>query len=116
MSDIYRRLAEKVRAERQRLGWTQSELAERTGFHPAYIGQVERHEKKVSLDAVERLAQALGTTPGDLLGPADTVRPEGSWTTRIEGLLRDRPDAEKEILYSTLRQLARTIRKSRRRS
>lgn len=111
--DIYRRLGERVRRERERLGWTQEELAERAGLHPAYVGQIERAQKKVSLATVDRLVEALGVSTSSLLDPAQHPDRRSSWESKIGGLLRDRSPSEKEILYSTLRQLARSIRKNR---
>lgn len=112
MADIYRRLGERVRAERGRLGWTQEELAERADLHPAYVGQIERAVKKVSLRTVERLARALGLGPGELLDEG-TARRGPEWESRIGGLLMDRSDSEKALIYSTLRELSRGMRRKR---
>lgn len=60
-------LARRIRAERGRLGISQEELAERTGLHRTYIGSVERGERNVSIDNVERIARGLGVQPQDLL-------------------------------------------------
>lgn len=111
--NIYERLGQKLRQERHRLGWTQEELAEKTGLHPAYIGQIERNTKKVSLATVERLTTALGISPSALLDPLPLRPRSSSWESRIDGLLRDRNPSEKQILYNTLRHLARNIRKPR---
>jgi transcriptional regulator with XRE-family HTH domain len=42
-------------------------LAEKTGLHRTYIGSVERGERNVSIDNVERIARALDVKPADLL-------------------------------------------------
>lgn len=60
-------IARRIRAERSRLGISQEELAERTGLHRTYIGSVERGERNVSVDNVERIARGLGVQPQDLL-------------------------------------------------
>lgn len=112
MPHIYERLGKKLRVERDRLGWTQEELAEKAGLHAAFIGQIERNKKKVSLDTVEKLACALNVSPGFLLNPNEPQKLP-TWESRIDGLLRDRTPADKKILYTTLRQLARSIQKSR---
>jgi transcriptional regulator with XRE-family HTH domain len=46
---------------------SQEELAARASLHRTYIGSVERSERNISIDSMERLAQALGLDIADLL-------------------------------------------------
>ena len=62
--------SENVRKARLALNLSQEDLAERADLHRNYIGGVERGERNISLDNMERLAKALGTTIGTLLGEA----------------------------------------------
>jgi transcriptional regulator with XRE-family HTH domain len=48
-------------------GFSQEELGARAGLHRNYIGSVERNEKNISIDTIERLANALGVDVLDLL-------------------------------------------------
>ncbi len=41
---------------------TQESLAELVGVSPSFVGHIERGEKKASLETMNRLAAALGTT------------------------------------------------------
>lgn len=50
----------KVRKERTKLGWSQEELAERAGVHRTYIGMIERAEKNITLENIEKIAKAFG--------------------------------------------------------
>lgn len=52
-------LAQRVRSLRQQHGWSQDELAARAGLHRAYVGTIERCEKSVTLDTVDKLAEAF---------------------------------------------------------
>lgn len=56
----------RVRAARQKHGWSLEGLAERSGLHWTYVGSVERGERNLSLVNVVRLAQALEIDPGEL--------------------------------------------------
>lgn len=61
------RFAERLRMERTTRGLSQEELAALAGLHRTYIGSVERSERNVSIDSMERLAQAIGLDVADLL-------------------------------------------------
>lgn len=56
-----------VRKARKQREWTQEELAEKAGLHRTYVGSVERGERNVSIDNMERLASALGATVKSLV-------------------------------------------------
>jgi transcriptional regulator with XRE-family HTH domain len=60
-------LAANLRKARAQLGWSQEYLADMAGLHRTYVSSVERAERNISLDNIERLALALGRTIGELL-------------------------------------------------
>ena len=57
---------QKVRERRNRLGLSQEELAARADLHRTYIGMIERAEKNITLENIERLAKALGVKISNL--------------------------------------------------
>lgn len=61
-------LATKVRRLRHLRGWSQEGLADLCGLHRTYIGAVERAERNISLDNIERIASALDVNVSDLVG------------------------------------------------
>jgi transcriptional regulator with XRE-family HTH domain len=63
------RFAQRLRLQRQDRGLSQEELADRAGLHRTYVGSVERAERNISIDSMERLAEALGLDVSDLLAP-----------------------------------------------
>lgn len=63
-------LATNLRRLRASLGWSQEQLAAEAGLHRTFIGAVERCERNISLDNVERLAGALGVEGWQLLKPS----------------------------------------------
>lgn len=65
-SEIQKKFGDKVRTERQRLGLSQEELAYRAGVHRTYIGMVERAEKNITLNNIEKIAKALDLNISDL--------------------------------------------------
>lgn len=49
----------KVRAERSKRMLSQEELASRAGVHRTYIGMIERAEKNITLENIEKICNAL---------------------------------------------------------
>ena len=60
-------LAENVRALRKDSGLSQEALALEAGLDRTYVSQVERAKRNVTIEVLERLATALGTTADQLL-------------------------------------------------
>ena len=51
-----------IRHYRKKAKMTQEKLGEAADLNPKYIGEVERMEKTISVDALLRIAGALSTT------------------------------------------------------
>lgn len=60
-------VASNLRRFRKELGISQEELAEKCGLHRTYIGAIERSERNITLQTLEKLAESLGVSPHDLL-------------------------------------------------
>ena len=64
----YRRiLGEAIRIRRKLSKLSQEKLAEKAELHPVYISAVERGVKNISMDALTRIAKALGVRVRDLV-------------------------------------------------
>jgi len=66
-SKILIRFGIRVREERTKQGLSQEGLAELAGVHRTYIGMIERAEKNITLENIEKIAHALKIKPEDLL-------------------------------------------------
>lgn len=64
---VTRRFGARVRKHRRALDWSQEDLAEASGLHWTYVGQVERGERNLSLVNIVRLSTALKIDPGVLV-------------------------------------------------
>jgi transcriptional regulator with XRE-family HTH domain len=64
-----------LRKLRKAQGISQEELAFKSGYHPTYIGQLERGQKSPSLRAIMCLAPALNTLGSEILRRVEKVLP-----------------------------------------
>lgn len=53
------KLGLRIREIRKNLGYSQEELADKADLHRTYIGAIERGEQNVSIDNIEKIANAL---------------------------------------------------------
>ena len=59
MSDLAEKIGQRIRNYRMQLGLSQEKLAELSGCHPSYIGQLERGEKNATLESIDKVAVSL---------------------------------------------------------
>jgi len=78
-------IGERIKEERLKKGWTQTQLGEIVGCSAAAIMRYEKGERKVSQQVAEALADAFGTTPTYILGW------EGSKQAKSEEGLKHQP-------------------------
>jgi transcriptional regulator with XRE-family HTH domain len=55
-----------MRRLRREKGWSQEELGARANLHRTYIGALERSEENMTLQTLDKLADALGVAPIEL--------------------------------------------------
>jgi transcriptional regulator with XRE-family HTH domain len=63
---IYRLLGETVRGRRKKARLSQEQLAEKANLTRNYIGDIERAEKKITLETLAKIAKALKCRVRDL--------------------------------------------------
>lgn len=66
--DIRKRLGQNVQRLRRERGWSQEELADRTGLHRTYISGIERGIRNPTVTILERLAEGLECRIEDVVG------------------------------------------------
>ena len=58
--DIIRVFGSNVKAYRQRIGLSQEAFADKCGMHRTYISAIECYRRSISLENIQRIADALG--------------------------------------------------------
>jgi transcriptional regulator with XRE-family HTH domain len=66
-----RQVGQHIAALRGQHGWTQEELAHRSGLNRTYIGQIEGGHRNVAIRNLFKLADALDVTVAELLRDVD---------------------------------------------
>lgn len=60
-------LGERIKKRREALGLSQEALADQTGVHWTFLGQVERGRRNLSLHNLLKIAAGLGVDPAELV-------------------------------------------------
>jgi len=66
MSKIRESFGKRVKELRKAKKMSQEELGERVGLHYTYVGGVERGERNISLESIEKIAKGLEVNIGEL--------------------------------------------------
>ena len=105
MSEIAKIIGQRLRCYRIQLGLSQEKVAERSGCHPTYIGQVERGEKNATLESIEKIASSLSVPLATLfedLGDGDYLE---STPHKCYEFVASKSQCEQDQLYNLLLQI-----------
>lgn len=75
-----------VKALRKKRGLSQEQLGERVQQPQSYVGGIERGEKNISLDTLEKMCSALGVKPGELFLDAPFIMEPNEKDKLIESI------------------------------
>lgn len=104
MSEIAKVLGQRIRNYRLQIGLSQEKLAELSGCHPTYIGQVERGEKNATMESIEKIATALNIPLSMLFDKYDSAKSDDIPSKCYEFLL-SKTKAEQEQIYKIILEL-----------
>lgn len=108
MSDIAKIIGQRIRNYRTAKGWSQEKLAELSGCHPTYIGQVERGEKNATIESIEKISKALNVSLSTLFEKIGAEE-DGARSIPLEcyEFLSAKTKEEQEHLYRILLEMDR---------
>ena len=112
MSDIAKILGQRIRNYRTAKGLSQEKLADLSGCHPTYIGQIERGEKNATIESIEKISTALNVSLSKLFEKLGTQE-EGSRNIPLEcyEFLSAKTKEEQEHIYRILLEMDQYKRK-----
>ena len=107
MSEISKLIGQRIRNYRTQQKLSQEKLAELSGCHPTYIGQVERGEKNATLESIEKIASALNIPLAQLFEKLGDGEMSDSIPLKCYEFLSANTKAEQEHLYRLLVEMDR---------
>ena len=106
MSEIARVVGQRIRYYRINLGLSQEKLAELSGCHPTYVGQLERGEKNATIESIERICVALSISLSRLFEKLGSDQAETQNTPHdCYEFLLTKSQTEQEQLYNILLEI-----------
>lgn len=105
MSVIIKRFGERVKHFRTQKGLSQEKLAELSGLHPTYIGQVERGEKNCTLESAEKISIGLQIPVEKLMGRITPLSEESDISNRIYDRLVKLSEKDQQSISNILNQI-----------
>ncbi len=106
--NVYAVIGRRTRQERNRMGLTQEELAEKARIHPSFLGQIERGTKKASLVTIQRIADALGIAEEQLFNDnihGSKEKKLSEYQQKVLSLMVHLPVNDQKFLYKTTKEL-----------
>ncbi len=106
MSEIAKIVGQRIRSYRLQLGFSQEKVAELSGCHPTYIGQVERGEKNATLESIEKIAAAIEVPLSKLFDKLGSSPDESvDIPAKCYDLLLTKSKSEQEQIYRIILEL-----------
>ena len=105
MSNIAGILGQRIRNCRTAKGLSQEKLAEMSGCHHTYIGQIERGEKNATIESIEKIATALEISLSKLFEKIGGEEAEGGIPIKCYNLFLSKTKEEQERLFSILLEI-----------
>ena len=102
MSDIAKTVGKRLRSYRTGQGLSQEKLAEKAGLHPTYIGQVERGEKNLTIESLEKITSALDVPMANVFEKIEERSDAANYCLQAYELLSRKSSADREILFRIL--------------
>ena len=105
MSELSKFIGQRIRNYRTQQKLSQEKLAELSGCHPTYIGQVERGEKNPTLESIEKISSALNVPLSKLFEKLGNENSDDSIPLKCYEILSAKSKAEQEQLYRILLEM-----------
>lgn len=94
----YKKLGQRIKEERKKLGLTQEQLAEDVNLSTNYISMIERGKRTATLDTIANLAIRFGVTIDYLLQDTIPIKQQNTSIKLFQLLENYSEDEQKQLL------------------
>jgi len=107
MKSVHGEVGNRIRQYRQRSGLSQEKLALNAGLTVSFLGDIERGNKKPTVESLEKLLRALNISFLEFFDYETEIKPvkDCSALEKLSLLLQDRPNDEIEMIYSVVKRI-----------
>ena len=106
---LRRDLGDRIRQLRKAASLTQAELAENADMDYKYLGAVERGERNITIDNIEKIAKGFGIEPYQLfLFSLASQKPlEAITEEKLRDIVKHCSSGKKELILRVIAEIAR---------
>jgi transcriptional regulator with XRE-family HTH domain len=104
VSDVVKRVGERIRQLRKDKGLSQEQLAELSGLHTNYVGQAERGEKNLTIATLQKVVGGLGVSLEELFRYLDPMERKDALSQVVE-MLSERSSEDQMMALGLLRSV-----------
>ncbi len=105
MNNLAKLIGQRLRNYRTQQNLSQEKLAEMSGCHPTYIGQLERGEKNATIESIEKIASALKIPLSQLFEKIDCNDPKETAASKCYELIASKPISDQEQIFKILSEI-----------
>jgi len=114
LSELIKLIGEQIRNIRKEKGMTQEALANECGFQYSYISDIERGERNISIETLEKIIGALDVIPAEIFNFTHATTDNEVIEKRmviesIRALLNGRNVEEVKFIYRVANDFVKTI-------
>lgn len=105
VAELIKNVGERIRTIRKIRGFTQESLAEKTGLQNTYISDVERGDRNISLETLEKIIEALEVNAVDLFQFPKENEHKVELIKTLEIVLSNKSSKEVEAIYKIVNEI-----------
>ena len=107
MENVSDLLGARIREYRKKVGLTQEALALNSGINVSFLGDIERGNKKPSIESLEKLLKTLGVTFQEFFDFEIAIKPfkDCASVEKLNMELKGRPEDEVEMVYDVIQKI-----------